>query len=653
MATAEAAEQYALALKAGMKQVKERLAAGLAPHPAVLDDLLPPTLADSWQDIGIVEIPAERIIGTKSAGRIAAFSADFLPLLDMDTEFAGKWMNLCDAHLSPEGIREPVLCYEYLNDFYVQEGNKRISVLRSFGAPRITGAVRRIMPADDGSPRVKAYKEFLDFYRDTGCYSICYTNPGDYAKLLSSLGKEPGVEWNRWEQRTFRAWFQYFKDAYLALGGDRLELSPEEALLVWLEVYSFKDLRHFTDEQLKSTLRGLWKELEAISTDTPVQVSLEPEEQTKTGLLTRLLWTPPEHLQVAFVYQMDPQSSPFIKGHDQGRQYLEQVYGSKLTVKTYAQANSTEEAEAILEQAVAEGAQLVFTTTPRLTRATLKVAVKHPKVKFFNCAMNVPYPSMRTYYCRIYEAKFITGAIAGAMADNDRIGYIASHPIYGVPASINAFALGAQMTNPRARIDLRWSCLPGDPVQDFIEAGYQVISNRDVPARERRHLHFGEYGTYFVEPDGQLVPLASPYWEWGKLYQRVVDSIFNGTLDHSKDVPKAMNYWWGMDSGVIDVDLSSRLPDSMRFLADTLRQGLQSGTLDPFKRRITDQAGTLRNDGSRGFDPVTLLTMDWLCENVEGTIPHFDQVLPFAQPMLRELGLHKEDIPPEKEEEAL
>ena len=41
--------------------------------------------------------------------------------------------------------------------------------------------------------------------------------------------------------------------------------------------------------------------------------------------------------------------------------------------------------------------------------------------------------------------------------------------------------------------------------------------------------------------------------------------------------------------------------------------------------------------------------MDWLCENVEGIIPSFDQVQPMSQALVRELGLHKEDIPPEKE----
>jgi len=40
----------------------------------------------------------------------------------------------------------------------------------------------------------------------------------------------------------------------------------------------------------------------------------------------------------------------------------------------------------------------------------------------------------------------------GAIAENDRIGYIADYPIYGVPASINAFALGARLTNPRTKV---------------------------------------------------------------------------------------------------------------------------------------------------------------------------------------------------------
>ena len=57
-------------------------------------------------------------------------------------------------------------------------------------------------------------------------------------------------------------------------------------------------------------------------------------------------------------------------------------------------------------------------------------------------------------YARAYEAKFVTGAVAGAMAKDGRIGYICDYPIYGMIAGINAFALGAQMVNPDAKVYL-------------------------------------------------------------------------------------------------------------------------------------------------------------------------------------------------------
>ena len=55
--------------------------------------------------------------------------------------------------------------------------------------------------------------------------------------------------------------------------------------------------------------------------------------------------------------------------------------------------------------------------------------IRYPKVRFLNCSIHMPYSTVRTYYSRIYEGKFITGAIAGAIADNNRIGYVGSYPI--------------------------------------------------------------------------------------------------------------------------------------------------------------------------------------------------------------------------------
>ena len=643
----EALDEYARALKAGQREYKEKINAKQDPYPAVLDDILTDLATETTQRVGLVEIPADQIVGTKSAGRISAFTAGFLPLLDAESEFANKWIALCMANMSDEGIRDPIVCYEYLGNFYVQEGNKRVSVLRHFGATRIPATVTRILPKNDGSPRIKAYYEFLDFYKVSNIYNIQFHTPGAYGELLSALGKEPGENWTEDERLNFTACFQYFRDAFDALNGQLLSIRPEEALLLWLKVYHYRDLREFTTDELKKSLSSVWENLAALAQPDPVKVETETPK-TKSGILGRIIAAGPEHLKVAFIHQLDTDRSGWSKAHDEGREYLENVLGAAVTTRSYFGADTPEQVVAALEQAVADGAQVVFTTTPQMGRATLKAAVKYPKVRFLNCSVDIPYTSIRTYYGRLYEGKFITGAIAGAMANNDRIGYIAAYPIHGEPASINAFALGAQLTNPRARIDLRWSCLPGFPVADFIKDGIRVISNRELPTQEQIYMDFCNCGTYQVGEDGLLTPLGSPCWMWGKLYETIIRSIMSGSWDNSKD-PRAVNYWWGMDTGVIDVKLSAKLPAGVRALAELLREGLQNGTVDPFLRPITAQDGSVKNDGSQIFTPDEILHMDWLCDNVDGSIPGFDEILPASQPMVRARGVYKEETPAEKE----
>lgn len=642
----EAREEYEKALKAGQKEVRECRARRISTSPAVLDRLLPEG-GESAVEIGLVEIPTERIVGTKSAGRITAFSPSFLPLLNEESEFAHKWMRLCAAHLSNEGIREPIVCFEYLGNFYVQEGNKRVSVLRHFGAPRVPGYVTRLMPAPSEDPEVLAYREFLEFYEDTGLYDIRFRQPGEYAKLLSYLGKEKGERWTEQEQKSFRSNYHYFRETFYQLGGGALDLLAEEALLLWLRVYPFRDLSTLSGAELKRAMQALRDDLVSMAQAEPVKLESEPQEGQKGNLLTRLISLAPERVQVAFVHAREPGISTWITSHEEGALHLKNVLKDRVSVRSYFHADTPEQAEQLLNQAVEEGAQVVFTTTPQLSRSTLKAAVKYPKVRFFNCSVDAPYSSVRTYYGRVFEGKFITGAIAGAMSENDSIGYIGSYPIFGVPTGINAFALGAQLTNPRAKIRLCWSCLPGNPVEEFRREGIHVISNRDVPTPDKVHLEYGGYGTYLIEDDGQLIPLASPYWMWGRFYEHVVRSILDGTWEDN--TTQAVNYWWGVRSGVIDVTLSQRLPEGLRTLVDLLRRGLRDGSIDPFRRRLVAQDGRVINDGSRTLSMDELLHMDWLCENVYGSIPSFDELMPQARATVRELGIYRDTIPMEKE----
>ena len=644
-----ALDEYSQALRLGQKEYRELLMAGKEPHPAVLDEILPEISTEAVVNVGLVDIPTERILGTKTAGRTTAFTATFRPLLDAKYEFGMKWVNLCKAHLGDAGISDPIECFEYLGNFYVQEGNKRVSVLRHFDAPRITGNVRRILPARSEEPRIKAYYEFLDFYKVSRLYAVQFRRPGDYAKLLSYMGKHSDDVWTEDERRNFNAYYHYFRDAFFAVRPGNDDILPEEALLLWLKLYPFASIGQISATQLKKSIYAIWEDAVASAKkEEAVKVQTKAQDDSSISLVSRIV-SVLDTLDVAFVHQMEASRSAWVMGHEEGREHIEKVFGDRIRVRSYYSANTPETAEALIEQAVADGAEVVFTTAPPLSRATLKAAVKYPKIRFLNCSVDQPYSSIRTYYGRIYEAKFITGAIAGAMAGDDRIGYIASYPIFGVTASINAFALGAQLTNPRAQVELRWSCVEGTPQADFFADGIRVVSNRNASGQNSLCHDFCNYGTFLMDNLGDLIPLGTPMWVWGKFYEFVIRSILSGGWKREKGDSTALNYWLGMDSGVIGVQLSDKLPEGVRQMAKLLKKGLRDSTLDPFIRKIIAQDGSVKNDGTKKFTPEQLLRMDWLCENVIGTIPPFEDILPISQTMVRELGLYRDAIPTEKE----
>ena len=636
-----ASEEFNQALKLGQKEYKEAAAAGKPMHPLVLDEILGEDRTESVVDVGLVEIPAERIIGVKAAGRVTAFSASFRPLLDQKTEFGTKWINLCEAHLDETGITDPIQCFEYLGNFYVQEGNKRVSILRHFESPRIPGYVKRVLPVKTEEPRILAYYEFLEYYKDSRLYQPQFRRPGDYGKFLSYMGKKPGEIWTEEERRTFRAYFHYFTDAFVAVGKPA-DLIPEEALLLWLELYPYQDLGELSTAELKKSVAALWEDMVTSSKEESVKLQTKADDKGKSSLVSRVI-SALEQLDVAFVHQMSPSSS-WVLGHEKGREHIENVFGEKIKVRSYYDASTPEQAEALIEQAVEEGAQVVFTTAPPLRRETLKAAVKYPKIRFFNCSVDQHYSSIRSYYGRLYEAKFVTGAIAGAMVNNDRIGYVASYPILGELASINAFALGAQMTNPRAQIELKWSCVEGTPLADFFADGIRIVSNREAPTESKMFLDFCNYGTYLMTDRSGLIPLGTPVWGWGQFYEYAIKAILSGGMQKEKGSATALNYWFGLDSGVIGLNLSDKLPQGVRQMANMLTAAIKHGYIDPFERVITAQDGTVKNDGSAGFTSEQILRMDWLCENVIGAVPDYEEILPVSRKMVQELGIYRDKL---------
>ena len=652
MSRLEAQQQYSYALRQGQVYYRQAVQNGLSPYPPVLDQLLASRETEGQQKIGLVNIPADLIVGTRTEGRMNCFAGNFMPLLEDPSEFSAKWISLCYAHLDQSGIRDPVVCWEYLGRFYVEEGNKRVSVLKSFDAPTIPGIVTRILPVITDEPEMRAYEEFMHFYSLSGTYALQFRQPGCYVKLQAALGYAPDHLWTEEERRRFSSGFSYFTKAFDKINGQRLDISAAEALLRWLEVFSFEEIRDNTAPQLEKMLSSIWPDIRNLDGESPITISTAPKAK-EPGILDKIISVAKsEHINAAFVYAFDPEKSAWTRAHVRGQEYLQEALGSKLQANAYWALDH--DFDAALEAAAADKAQVIFATTPQMLGACRRLAALHRDIHILNCSLSVPYTGVRSYYSRVYESKFITGAIAGAMTEQDSIGYIADYPIVGVPAGINAFALGARLSNPRARVRVLWSCVDEAPLQTLIDDGITVISNRDAGSPQEAHRTL-EWGTYKRAADGSFLPLAFPCWDWGRFYEKVILSIFNGTWDSvgTKDGSKPVNYWWGLSSGVIDVQLSEALPAGVLRLGELLKQGLVDGKLLPFQGRILDQSGIQRVSDGESLSVEEIMNMDWLCDAVDGSIPDYSELRPESQETVRILGLHREAIPPAREDARL
>jgi len=212
-----------------------------------------------------------------------------------------------------------------------------------------------------------------------------------------------------------------------------------------------------------------------------------------------------------------------------------------------------------------------------------------------------------------------------------------------MPASINAFALGVRMVNPRARVLLQWSSVRGADIEDrFADCGVTAVSGQDSLIRDERRDKTG----VFLRQGDQIVNVASSVWEWGTFYKKILQSVLDGSwdsLNSTSDAGQTINYWWGLKAGVVDVRLSQKVPAETARLVNFLRQSIAEGSFRPFDGPVYDQAGQFRIAQGENLSPHDILMMDWLVENVDGHIPTSEQLTPTARELVKIQGVLKED----------
>lgn len=683
-------EIYEKARRLGQKAYKKEVSQGRYPYLPVLDDIVEKEDLVGEASLGLVNIPLDRVVGTSTAGRTQAFASNFMPLMDEKSEFGTKWSNLCDAHLD-EGIRDPIKVYEYLNYYYVVEGNKRVSVLKFFEADSIPAFVTRKIPKLTDDEVIKVYYEFMDFNRKTGVNFIWFSHEGGYNRLMVQVreskkygGEQDSVQvmsavstgedsldgsgtairsgdskiWSDDTILELKAAYHRFAKAFKQKGGDKLEkMTTGDAFIVFIELKTFDAVCEMGVDEMETELAAMWQEFLVVNDEYKLDVSLDPPDDSKKNLFTQLAssfnpgYSEKNPLKVAFLFGSDPTQSDWIYAHELGRNHIKEVFGDRISTLKITTASSEEDLIAAIEDLVEnQHIEVIFTTTTRMVSASLKCAIKYPNVKILNCSLNTSHRYIRTYDARLYEAKFLSGMVAGALTETNKIGYIADFPIFGVTANINAFAIGAKMVNPSAKVYLQWSSLKESENMDdmygaLYNEGIDYISDKEMIIPNQASRKFGMYKL----TDGEPVNITMAAYNWGVLYERIINIIMNGNWNSTdnRDESKPINYWWGLSAGVVELIISDKVPMATKKLIEVFQKLIIEDRFSPFEGELYSQGGKLRVEKGLKLETDDIIKMNWLVDNVVGVIPELDELSEKAKPIVEMRGIQKE----EKEDE--
>ena len=639
--------EYTAALKQGRRSYRTAITKGKYPYLPVLDEMISYTEVATIENLGIMDIPLSKIVGTKTEGRSNAFANNFMPLLPENSEFGTKWSALY-KHQINDGITDPIVVYEFMNQFYVKEGNKRVSVMKYLKTYSIPATVTRWVPKKSDDKENRLYYEFLDFYEVSHSYDVCFSKEGSYKKLLKYMWKKEDEVWSDDDRMNLNAACYNFELAFNKAHGGKLDINVSDAFLIYVEIYGYDKVKNQTNQEMDRLLQKMWTEITLADGGNQVELVQNPE-QVKASILNKLLPAGnPGTLKIAFIYMKTTATSSWAYAHELGRLYLEQVFAGRIETIAFDKADTDAEVEEAIELAVVAGCELIFTTATQMINQSVRSAVLHPKVKIYNCSIKMSYSSICTYYARMYESKFLMGAIAAALSRTDRLGYAADYPIYGTLANINAFAMGAKMINPYVQVHLEWTKVKGANVRErFDQEGIVFVSDNDMIKPESASR---EYGLYAKREDGTLENLATPIWHWGKFYEQIVNKIFSGgsTEADAQKGKKAVNYWWGMSADVIDVICSKSMPYGTGRLIEFLKSSIRSGAFQIFCGPLYAQGGALQCEKGKNLEPDEIITMDWLAENVIGKIPELDELTEEAQALVKFQGIKVDESFSEK-----
>ena len=330
--------------------------------------------------------------------------------------------------------------------------------------------------------------------------------------------------------------------------------------------------------------------------------------------------------KVGFIYIGPPGDHGWTYMHDQGRQYMENKLGDKVS-STYIE-NVPENADAVrsIRKLAETGHDLIFTTSFNYMDQTLEVAKEFPDIKFEHATGFQRSDNVSTYSARFYEGRSIIGHIAGKMTETNTIGYIVSFPIPEVIRGINAFYLAASKVNPDVKIKIIWVYSWYDPGKEADAANTLINQGADIivqhtdsyapcqAAEKAGVLAFGQASNQeeFC-PNAHMTSIEDI---WGPYYAAKAQAVIDGTWS-SEDT------WHGFKEGMVEMSPYNEKLLSADLIAEAkaMEEAIEDGSFHSFEGPIYNQAGELVVAEGEVADDGMLAGMMFYVKGVDGDIP--------------------------------
>jgi basic membrane protein A len=356
--------------------------------------------------------------------------------------------------------------------------------------------------------------------------------------------------------------------------------------------------------------------------NTQGQLQVQSETQTSSKGISK------DDIKVGVIHLSDPsEGSGYTYTHDLGIQGMQQNLGlsdeqivRKLNVAD-SDADATREA---IKECIDEGCNIIFTTSWGYMETTAEMAEEYPDIYFSHGTGYLSNgKNFNNYFGRIYQARYLSGIVAGMNTTTNKIGYVAAMGSDNseVTGGIDAFALGIYSVNPDAQVYVKVTDSWYDPdaekaaAEQLLDMGCDVITQHcDTSYPQTLAQERGVYGIGYNSDMSKEAPeacLCSVVWNWSAYYTSAVQSIIDGTWDGS-------NYYGGMNENLVGItELADFCADGTAEKVKEAKKQILSGEIGVFDGVIETNEGTTVGEEGKTLDDATITgAINWYFKTV-------------------------------------